>query len=198
MKIIVLASASPRRKELLEKIGLKFVMEPSDIEEDTDSGLEPHELVRQISLKKAKTVGANHKNAIIIAADTIGVIGNKILGKPHTLNKAAEMLNEISGRPHLVITGLTVLDTTTNKSVSRVVETVVFIKKLNKQEISAYMKTGEPLDKAGAYAIQGMGAIIVERIEGDFYNVMGLPLQALTEILQEFGVDVWKSTPSIK
>jgi septum formation protein len=78
------------------------------------------------------------------------------------------------------------------------VETVVFIKKLNKQEISAYMKTGEPLDKAGAYAIQGMGAIIVERIEGDFYNVMGLPLQALTEILQEFGVDVWKNAPSIK
>jgi septum formation protein len=173
-------------------------MEPSDIEEDTDSGLEPHELVRQISLKKAKTVAAKYKNAIIIAADTIGVIGNKILGKPHTLNKAAEMLNEISGRPHLVITGLTVLDTVTNKSVSRTVETVVFIKKLNKHEISAYVKTGEPLDKAGAYAIQGMGAIIVERIEGDFYNVMGLPLQALTEILQEFGVDVWKSTPSIK
>jgi septum formation protein len=97
-----------------------------------------------------------------------------------------------------VITGLTVLDTATNKSVSRTVETVVFIKKLNRQEINAYVKTGEPLDKAGAYAIQGMGAIIVERIEGDFYNVMGLPLQALTEILQEFGVDVWKSTPSIK
>jgi septum formation protein len=197
MKKIILASASPRRKELLEKIGLKFVVQPSDTEEAFDSGLEPHELVRQISLKKAKTVAANHKNAIIIAADTIGVIGNKILGKPRTLNKAAQMLNEISGRSHLVITGLTVLDTATNKSISRTVDTVVFIKKLNKQEISAYVKTGEPLDKAGAYAIQGMGAIIVEKIEGDFYNVMGLPLQALTEILQEFGVDVWKSTPSV-
>ena len=88
MKKIVLASASPRRKELLEKIGLKFEVEPSDCEEEINSGLEPHELVRQISIKKAKSVAARHKNAIIIAADTIGVIGNKILGKPHTENEA--------------------------------------------------------------------------------------------------------------
>ena len=198
MKIIILASASPRRKELLEKIGLKFAVEPSDSEENTDAGLEPHELVRQISINKAKTVAAGYKNAIVIAADTIGVIGNKILGKPHTPNEAVKMLSEISGQPHLVITGLTVLDTATNKSISRTVDTTVYIKKLTGREIDAYVRTGEPLDKAGAYAIQGMGAVIVERIEGDFYNVMGLPLQALTEILKEFGIDVWKSTPSIK
>ena len=89
------------------------------------------------------------------------------------------MLSEISGQPHLVITGLTVLDTATNKSISRTVDTTVYIKKLTGQEIDAYVKTGEPLDKAGAYAIQGMGAVIVERIEGDYYNVMGLPLQVL-------------------
>ena len=198
MKKIILASASPRRKELLEKIGLKFAVEPSDSEEDTDAGLEPHELVWQISINKAKTVAAGYKNAIVIAADTIGVIGNKILGKPHTPNEAVKMLSEISGQPHLVITGLTVLDTATNKSISLTVDTIVYIKKLTGREIDAYVSTGEPLNKAGAYAIQGMGAVIVERIDGDFYNVMGLPLQALTEVLKEFGIDVWKSTPSIK
>ena len=195
MKIIVLASASPRRKELLEKIGLKFVVEPSNGEEGIDSGLEPHELVRQISIKKAKIVAARYENAIIIAADTIGVIGNKILGKPCTKKEADKMLSEISGQPHLVITGLTVLDSTTNKAISRTVDTTVYVKKLTRHEIDAYVKTGEPLDKAGAYAIQGMGALIVERIEGDYYNVMGLPLQVLTEILKEFGIDVWKCNP---
>lgn len=190
MKRIILASASPRRKELLEKIGLKFKVEPSDYEEEIKSGLEPHELVRQISIKKAKLVAARHKDAIIIAADTIGVIGNKILNKPHTENEARKMLKEISGKPHSVITGFTILDTATNKILSRTVNTRVYIKKLTKQEIDAYVKTGEPLDKAGAYAIQGLGAVIVERIEGDYYNVMGLPLNTLTEALKEFWIKV--------
>ena len=191
MKTIILASASPRRKELLEKIGLKFVVEPSESEEEIDSELEPDEFVRQISIKKAKSVAVRHKNAIIIAADTIGVIGKKILGKPHTENEARKMLHEISGKSHLVITGFTVLDTATNKILSRTVNTKVYIKKLTKQEIDAYVKTGEPMDKAGAYAIQGRGAVIVEKIEGDYYNVMGLPLNALAEALKEFGINVW-------
>ena len=121
-------------------------------------------------------MAARHKSAFIIAADTIGVIGNKILGKPHTENEACKMLNEISGKSHAVITGFTVLDSATNKILSRTVNTKVYIRKLTKQEIDAYVKTGEPLDKAGAYAIQGLGAVIVEKIEGDYYNVMGLPL----------------------
>ena len=196
MKTIILASASPRRKELLEKIGLKFVVEPSESEEEIDSELEPDEFVRQISIKKAKSVAVRHKNAIIIAADTIGVIGKKILGKPHTENEARKMLHEISGKSHLVITGFTVLDTATNKILSRTVNTKVYIKKLTKQEIDAYVKTGEPMDKAGAYAIQGRGAVIVEKIEGDYYNVMGLPLNALAEALKEFGINVWGHTPS--
>jgi septum formation protein len=190
MKIIILASASPRRKELLEKIGLKFEVDASGCDEEINAGLDPQEIVRQLSIKKAKSVAARHKNAIVIAADTIGVMGDKILGKPHTEDEACKMLHEISGKSHLVITGFSILDTATNKIVTGIANTRVYIKKLTGQEIDAYVKTGEPLDKAGAYAIQGMGAVIVEKIEGDYYNVMGLPLHALTEALKEFGIKI--------
>jgi septum formation protein len=196
MKTIILASASPRRKELLEKINLKFEVDASDCEENIDPGLEPREIVRQLSIQKAKTVEARHKNSIIIAADTVGVMGDRILGKPHTKNEARKMLHEISGKSHLVITGFSIIDTTTDKIVTRTVDTRVSIKKLTREEIDAYVKTGEPLDKAGAYAIQGMGAVMVEKIEGDYYNVMGLPLNALTEALKKFGIYVLGNIPS--
>ena len=191
MKRIILASSSPRRKELLEKIGLKFEVDASDCAEEIDPALEPDELVHRISLAKAKSVTSRHKDTIIIAADTIGVIGKKLLGKPHTADEARKMLAQISGKSHEVITGFTVLDTATNKVFSGTANTKVYIKKLTGQEIAAYVRTGEPLDKAGAYGIQGLGAVIVEKIEGDYYNVMGLPLNALTNALKEFGVNVW-------
>ena len=191
MKRIILASASPRRKELLEKIGLKFEVDASDCAEEIDPALEPDEMVHRISLAKAKSVTSRHKDTIIIAADTIGVIGKKLLGKPHTADEARKMLAQISGKSHEVITGFTVLDTASNKVFSGTVNTKVYIKKLTGQEIAAYVRTGEPLDKAGAYGIQGLGAVIVEKIEGDYYNVMGLPLNALTNALKEFGVNVW-------
>jgi septum formation protein len=192
MKTIILASASPRRKELLQKIGLRFEIEPSGYEEEIHAELDPNEVVLQISIKKAQSVAAKHKDAVIIAADTIGVIGNKILGKPHTENEARKMLKEISGKAHSVITGFTVLDTATNKIFSRTINTKVYVKNLTTDEIDAYVKTGEPLDKAGAYAIQGLGSLIVERIEGDYYNVVGLPLAALTEAMKEFGINIWE------
>jgi septum formation protein len=195
MKTIILASASPRRKELLEKINLKFEVDASDCEETVDPELEPRETVRQLAIQKAKAVAGRHKNAIIIAADTIGVIGEKILGKPHTKNEARKMLRAISGKCHIVITGFSILDTATNKTVTGTVKTRVYIKKLTAPEIDSYVETGEPLDKAGAYAIQGLGAVIVEKIEGDYYNVMGLPLSALAEALKEFGISVWDLTP---
>ena len=191
MKRIILASSSPRRKELLEKIGLKFEVDASDCAEEIDPALGPDELVHRISLAKAKSVTSRHKDTIIIAADTIGVIGKKLLGKPHTADEARKMLAQISGKSHEVITGFTVLDTASNKVFSGTVNTKVYIKKLTGQEIAAYVRTGEPLDKAGAYGIQGLGAVIVEKIEGDYYNVMGLPLNALTNALKEFGVNVW-------
>ena len=142
MKKLVLASASPRRKELLEKLGFRFDVDASGCEEKIDSELEPEELVRRISITKAKSVAARHKNAVIIAADTVGVSGKKILGKPHTSREAVKMLQAISGKAHLVITGFTILDTATNKIVSGTVKTTVYIKKLTPQEINAYVKTG--------------------------------------------------------
>ena len=194
MKRIILASASPRRKELLEKLGLKFEVDASNCEEEIDPVLGPDELVRRISITKAKSVAQRHQDAVIIAADTIGVIGKKLLGKPHTADEAGKMLAQISGKSHEVITGFTILDTVTNKIMTGTVSTKVYIKKLTQQEIAAYVQTGEPLDKAGAYGIQGRGAVIVEKIEGDYYNVMGLPLSALTEALIEFGISVWGVT----
>ena len=130
------------------------------------------------------------REAIIIAADTIGVIRGKIIGKPHTPDEAGRMLRSLSGKSHRVITGFTIVDTGTGKTLSESVETRVWVGKLTPEEIDAYVKTGEPLDKAGAYAIQGLGAVIVEKIEGDYFNVIGLPLNALTESLKEFGIAI--------
>jgi septum formation protein len=196
MKKLILASASPRRKELLEKLGLRFEVDASNCEEEIDPALEPDELVRRISVAKAKSVAPRHRDAVIIAADTIGVVGKKLLGKPHTADEAGKMLAQISGKSHLVITGFTILDTATNNIMTGTVSTKVYIKKLTRQEIAAYVQTGEPLDKAGAYGIQGLGAVIVEKIEGDYYNVVGLPLYALTEALKEFGISVWERAPA--
>ncbi len=190
MKTIVLASASLRRKALLKQTGLKFKVDIGVQEDVLTTGTEPHQLARHISLRKALSVAGNYQDAIIIAADTFGIIDGQILGKPHSENEARAMLQTISGRCHAVITGFTIMDTDTTKTLSSSVETMVFIKHLTQMEIETYVKSGEPLDKAGAYAIQGLGAVIVERIEGDYSNVMGLPLCALTTALKEFGINV--------
>jgi septum formation protein len=190
MKTIILASASPRREELLEKIGLKFKVEPSNYEENISCELEPHELAKLLSLEKAKLVAKNHKNALIIAADTLIVFEGKILGKPRTKTEAREMLETINGKPHSVITGFTIVDSGSNKALSRSVETKIHLRKLSSTEIDAYVKSQEPLDKAGAYAIQGLGSVIVEKIEGDYFSVVGLPLSALAVSLKEFGVHI--------
>ena len=190
MKKIVLASGSPRRKILLQQIGLKFAVDNRVKEDGVPSATDPHTSAREISMKKAESVAEFYPDAVIIAADTFGVIDGQIIGKPNSADDAQNMLRKISGRMHLVITGFTVLDTKIKKSVSRSVETRVYIKQLSDSEILGYVKSGEPLDKAGAYAIQGLGAVLVERIEGDYFNVMGLPLNALYDTLKEFGVNV--------
>jgi septum formation protein len=190
LRTIVLASTSPRRRELLEKIGLVFKVEPSDYPEDLVSHLKPEELVINISQNKARAVAAKYPDAIIIAADTIGIIGKRVIGKPHTATEAIAMLKLLSGRSHLVITGLSVMDSKSDKIVSRSVQTRVYFRKLADSEVRHYVATGEPLDKAGAYAIQGLGSLLVEKINGDYYNVMGLPLNVLSQILQEFGVNL--------
>jgi septum formation protein len=192
MKKIILASASPRRKEILLTAGLKFDICVSDYEEDLGMKKEPRALARFLSRKKAEGVAHKYKNAIIIAADTFIVFKGKLLGKPHTAKEAIKMLTMLNGKAHSVVTGFTVLDTGSNKLVSRSIETKVYFKKSTQKEIKAYVSTKEPLDKAGAYAIQGLGAVFVEKIEGDFLNVVGLPLAALAESLKKFGVSILK------
>lgn len=188
MKQIILASASPRRKEILEKICLKFKVDVGACEEDMGLDMLPHELARFLSCEKAKAIAGKYKNAVVIAADTFIVFKGKILGKPQTEKQAKRMLHMLNGRTHSVITGFTIIDTSCNKKVSKSVETRVSIKKLTEDEINAYVKSGEPLDKAGAYAIQGLGAVIVKNIDGDYFNVMGLPISSVANGLKKFGV----------
>lgn len=176
---------------MLEKIGLKFDVEPGDCEEIVDKDLEPHEMVRKLSREKAAAVARKHRSSVVIAADTVVLIDGKILGKPQSPTEAKKMLRDLSGKSHVVITGFTIIDTSQRRILSKAVETKVYIRELNPEEIDAYVKSGEPLDKAGAYGIQGLGSVIVEKIEGDYFNVVGLPLSALAESLKEFGVDVW-------
>lgn len=192
MKKIILASASPRRKEILGTTGLKFGVCESDYEEDLSIKKDPRRLARFLSRKKAEAVAHKYRDSIIIAADTFIVFRGRLLGKPHTAKEAEKMLGMLNGKAHSVITGFTVLDTGSNKTVSRSVETKVYFKNLTKVEIKAYVRSKEPLDKAGAYAIQGTGAILIEKIEGDFFNVVGLPLCALIESLKKFGINVLK------
>lgn len=190
MRRIILASASPGRKELLEKVGLKFEVEPSNRPEYTLSKLKPRELAESLSFEKAVAVASKHKDAVVIAADSFVVFRGGIIGKPKTEEEAKGMLATLSGKSHSLVTGFTIIDTAAGKTLSNSVETRVHIKKLSLDEIDAYIRSGEPLDKAGAYEIQGLGSVIIDRIEGDFSNVVGLPLSALAEGLKEFGIQV--------
>ncbi|HUW21162.1 MAG TPA: nucleoside triphosphate pyrophosphatase [Candidatus Bathyarchaeia archaeon] len=190
MKPIILASASPRRKEILKKLGLKFKTEASNYQEEMIRDISPRKLARLLSLGKAKAVAKNHKTGLIIGADTFIILGKQLLGKPDTAVEAKKMLEKIGGRTLSVITGFTIIDTESGKTVSDLAETKVYIRKLTEAEVDNYVKSGEPIGKAGAFAIQGLGALIVERIEGDYYNVIGLPLCLLAEKLKQFGVRI--------
>lgn len=193
MRTIILASASPRRKGLLTLIGLKFRVDVSDYEEDLGLKLKPHELAKYLSLEKARAVAHKYNDAIIIAADTFIVFRGKLLGKPHTEKEAMRMLTILNGKSHSVITGYTVLDTHIGKKSSCSVETKVWFRKMTDSELRAYVRTGEPLDKAGAYAIQGIGSLIVKKIEGDYFNVIGLPVASLAVTLKKFRINVMGS-----
>ncbi len=188
MKNIILASGSPRRKALLEQIGLKFIVQASNEIEKIPAEAEPHALSQSMAMKKAMAVAANHKNAIVIGADTFVILDNRIIGKPRTENEAFDTLKALSGRMHSVITGFSIIDTGSGKTLTSSIETRVYIRNLTRSEIMSYIASGEPMDKAGGYAIQGQGAAIVEKIEGDYFNVVGLPLSALVQALKEFGV----------
>lgn len=183
---VVLASGSPRRRALLEQIGLPFSVVPSRAEEHIAPGLPPDLAVQNLSLLKAADVAKSQTaNALVIGADTVVTLDDEILTKPRDKEDAGTMLRRLSGRRHSVLTGLTVVRCRDGKSVSIAEETAVYFKVLTEREILSYVQTGEPLDKAGAYGIQGLGGLFVEKIEGDYYNVVGLPLARLGRLLQE-------------
>ena len=171
-------------------IGLDFKTEASHYKEDMTLKLSPTQLAKHLSLGKAQAVAGRHKNALIIAGDTFGVFNKKLLGKPRTKIAAQKMLKQLSGKAHFMVSGFAIIDSATGKTISKSVKTKVYIRKLSSKEIQSYVNSKEPLDKAGAYAIQGLGASIVEKIEGDYSNVVGLPISALVRELKKFGVYV--------
>ena len=183
---IVLASGSPRRKELLETLGLDFAVVPAKGEEIAPRGAGPAETVEALSRAKAEEVAKGFPNALIIAADTIVWADGRILGKPKDETDAKAMLHLLSDNTHEVYTGVTVMYG--GKIVVGSECTKVFFRKLSEGEIDRYVQTGEPMDKAGAYGVQGKGALLVERLDGDFFNVMGLPVLRLSRMLAQFGV----------
>jgi len=185
---IILASNSPRRRELLEQIGLSFTIAPGDVDERIHSGEAPRDYAERLALEKAYSAAERAGEGVVIAADTIVVVGGTILGKPADAEDARCMLTQLSGREHEVVTGLAVMDAASHRSSVRTAITKVWFRTLLEQEINAYIATREPLDKAGAYGIQERGALLVERIEGCYSNVVGLPLSLLGEMLREFGI----------
>ncbi len=186
---LILASASPRRKELLTRMGLEFTVRTASHDESMDPEKAPQEEVKRVSALKAKAVKALCKeDALIIAADTIVVLGDAVMGKPATEEEAYTMLKSLSGREHRVITGLSVMQAEKEETVS--VTTDIRFRELRDEEIYAYVRSGEPMDKAGAYGIQGLGGLFVESLQGDYYNVMGLPICTLAQILRRFGVKI--------
>ena len=187
---IILASQSPRRKELLERMGIReFEVIPAQGEEEVlkTRTLTPEQLVEQLSRQKCAEVAAAHPGALVIAADTMVAVNNRVLGKPRSEEDAARMLAALSGRLHMVYTGVTV--SRGSKTVTAHEMTSVRFRTLTQADIIRYIATGEPMDKAGAYGIQGYGAMLVESISGDYYNVMGLPVCRLAKMLARFGVD---------
>ena len=182
---IILASGSPRRKELLTLTGLAFDIRTSNYEEELDKDLPPAELVQYLAQKKAEDVARHFDDAIVIGSDTMCEFAGEMLGKPHTKERAYEMLQMLSGVQHSVFTGYTLLDTKNDEIITRAIETKVTFHKLSDAEISTYVKTGESLDKAGAYGIQGKAALYVKEIEGDYLNIVGLPISALWRDLQK-------------
>ncbi len=181
---MILASGSPRRKELLSLLGYPFEVIVSDYEEKIDEDNKLEDEIKKLSFGKAKTVFNDHQDALIIGADTIVTIDNKVLGKPKTNENAYKMLKELSGKKHTVITGVTIM--TKDKYDTFAVVSDVYFNKLSDDEINKYIQTKEPLDKAGGYAIQGVASKFIRKIDGDYYAIMGLPVSELYNRLKNF------------
>lgn len=190
MKPIILASQSPRRKELLARLGLVFTAIPANIEENITSFQFPQKAVQEIAFHKARYVSDLLNDGLIIAADTVVVLKDTILGKPVDEKNAFKMLTSLSGQEHTVVTGICLMDAASGAFQVDSESTKVRFRELSDTEIRNYIATKEPMDKAGAYGIQGRGAVLVDRIEGCYYNVVGLPLTKLYLMLEGFGINL--------
>ncbi|MFA4967405.1 MAG: Maf family protein [Candidatus Margulisiibacteriota bacterium] len=184
-KQIILASASPRRKELLKKIVKKFTIVPSKVNEVEIFAPSPVKFAKKAAMAKAKDIASRHPGSIVIGADTIVVLGKKILGKPKDRKDAISMLQSLAGKKQRVITGLAIVDLGREIFISDHEETIVKMKKVSKKDIVDYIKSFNPIDKAGAYGIQELDEVFIDRIEGDYDNVVGLPVNKLRKLLKE-------------
>lgn len=191
--LFVLASKSPRRKQLLKNIGLQAEIVPANVDESVLSTLPPEKMVAQLALLKASDVARSFGgNTYVIGADTVVVLDGKVFGKPHDMEDARRMLRALSGNTHSVYTGYCVIRCKDGSAVAKYEKTDVTFRSLSEGEIDAYIKTREPMDKAGAYGIQEKGSIFIEKINGDYFNVVGLPVCALSRLLsEEFEINVF-------
>ena len=190
---LILASASPRRRELLTQIGVKFEIKISDVEEVMDASLSAEAQVQSLALQKAQAVATSLNEGWVLGADTVVVNNGVLLGKPRNETEAKEMLESLSGKWHQVMTAVALVDASGEQQTWTSVEiTNVKFRDLTEEDIAAYVATGESMDKAGAYGIQGYGALLVERIEGCYKNVVGLPLQLVAAGLRTWGVNLYE------
>ena len=185
-KKLILASISPRREHLLRMIGFDFEVIDSQVDEQSEVYTIPEVHVLELAQKKALKVAEKTNSGLIIGADTIVVLNNQILGKPKDTKQAKEILQELSGKTHTVYTGFAIVEKPSGEMLSEFVKTLVSFRKLADKEIDRYIQSGSPLDKAGGYGIQDQGALFVEKIDGCFYNVMGLPVTKLYQALGKF------------
>jgi septum formation protein len=190
---LILASASPRRAELLRQLNLDFEVIVSNAPEEIPAGpVDPGQLVMELAARKVREAAAiTGPDALLLGADTVVVLDGRILGKPADSAAAMAMLADLSGKKHRVFTGLALYQPVTARLMRDFVMTEVSFRKLSRAEIAAYVRTGEPLDKAGAYGIQGLGAALVESVNGCYFTIVGLPLSKLVTMLKEFEVTIW-------
>ncbi|BFH12387.1 Maf-like protein [Paenibacillus dendritiformis] len=191
---LILASSSPRRQELIRALGLPYSVQPSDADETVPPGWPPDRIVEQLALRKADAVARGRrsegKDGIVVGSDTIVVLDGAVLGKPENEADAERALTALQGRSHEVYTGVALVQVSDGRTAVSHRATVVHMKPCSTERIRRYIATGEPMDKAGSYGIQGVGATLVERIEGCYFNVVGLPLSLLTDMLEPFGIRV--------
>jgi septum formation protein len=187
---LVLASRSPARSDILKQLGLSFTVDPADIDESIRDRETPAEHVADLAYRKALTVSSRHPAGLVVGVDTVGADDRGIIGKPEGETEARAMLERLSGKSHQVVTGLAIIDTTTGAAARRLDISTVTFRSLSPATIERYIRTGEPLGKAGAYALQGLGAALIEKVEGDYHNVLGLSIAALVDALEELGYEL--------